>query len=238
MFLRDISIQADKSIVSNYKLGFVGIFSRDVKCCTSLFLSLIKNKIETKGTMKIAITFTNDKTKIKEHHHMYPEQPDFLIFNWLFPFEKYVGASELEKKRLIFSSMYDCLKYLANQYQWDPRPLDNANEKAENDHYQFNGYLKHSWVSPNSKWRMRIFFDFGLEFLEFYCCLYKNRSKTELGRQYLGRVVPPVRGCGIDNKSDGKWLSDTHFELISPSFQKIKWQVDINDICTSQNPPG
>lgn len=159
---------------------------------------------------------------------MYPEQPDVLIFTWLFPFEKYVGATDLAKKRMIFSSMHDCVKYLANQYRWDIAPLDDAKKKAEQDQYQFNGYLKHSWLSPNSKWRVKLFYDYGLEFLEFYCCLFKNRSKTELCRHFMGRVVP-VQGSCVLKKSDGKWLSDSQFELISPSFHKKKWVVDLKE---------
>ncbi len=233
MYLRDITIHADKSIVSNYKDGFVLRFSRDAQCCISLFLSLIPRKIETKGTMKIALTFTDDKMQIKEHHHMYPEQPDVLIFTWLFPFERYVAATELEKKCLVFSSMYDCVKHLAKQYEWDTKPLDDAKEKAESDDFQYTGYLKHSWVSHNSKWRARIYFDFGLEFIKFYCCLFKNRSKTELGRRYMGQAVP--LGCPPIKKLDGKWYSDTQFELISPNFQKIKWEVDLSEIISKNS---
>lgn len=225
MFLRDVTIHADKAIVSNYKDGFVGKFARDVNCCTYLFLRLIHRKIETAGVIKLALTFTDNESLIKERHHMYPEQPDVLIFTWLFPFDKYIAASELEKKRMIFSAMTDCLKYLATQYQWDSQPVDDALKMAEQDDYRFNGYLKHSWVSPDSKWRARIYFDFGLEFVDYYCSLFKNRSRTELVRKYMGKVVPVQTGMKID-KSEGKWLSDTQFELISPTFHRIKWVAD------------
>ncbi|MEQ8637305.1 hypothetical protein [Gimesia maris] len=229
MFLRDVAIHADKAIVSNYKDGFVGKFARDVTCCTYLFLRLIHRKIETAGVIKLALTFTDNESLIKERHHMYPEQPDVLIFTWLFPFDKYIESSELEKKRMIFSAMTDCVKYLATQYEWDSQPVVDALEQAEQDDYRFNGYLNPSWVSPDSKWRVRIYFECGLEFLEFYCCLFKNRSKTELGRKYMGRDVPVQTGNRID-KSDGKWLSDTQFELISPTFHGIKWVIDFDEI--------
>ncbi len=50
----------------------------------------------------------------------------------------------------------------------------------------------------------------------------------------MGQVVP-VQGCNSVNKSDGKWLSETQFELISSSFQKIKWEFDITEIIAKTN---
>lgn len=234
MFLRDVTIHADEAIVSNYKDGFVGKFARDVTCCTCLFLRLIYRKIETAGTVKLALTFTDNESLIKEHHHMYPEQPDVLIFRWLFPFDKYIESSELEKNRMIFSEMSDCVRYLAAQYEWDSQPVVDALEQAEQDDYRFNGYLKPSWVSPDSRWRVRIYFDFGLEFMEYYCCLFKNRSKTELVRKYMGKVVPVQTGMKIDN-SEGKWLSDTQFEFSSPALHRIKWVADFTEIVIDRN---
>ncbi|QDU12446.1 hypothetical protein CA11_02250 [Gimesia maris] len=234
MFLRDVSIHADKAIVSTHKDGFVGKFARDVTGCINLFLRLIHRKIETAGTAKLALTFTNNKSLVKERHHMYPEQSDVLIFTWLFQFDKYVEASELNKKKMIFSAMTDCVKYLATQYEWDTRPLNEARKQAEQDDYQFNGYLKHSWSSPDSKWRVRIYYECRLEFLEFSCCLFRNRSKTELFRKKMGRVVPAQGGYRIE-ESNGKWLSNTQFELISPTFQRIEWGVDFAEIMTGSN---
>ncbi|MFI4850987.1 MAG: hypothetical protein ACIAZJ_17885 [Gimesia chilikensis] len=228
MHLRDVTIHASEGLAEKYKDGFVGKFARDVECVNVLFLKLIDRKITTDGTKKLALMFTDNSDELIERHHLYPEQPDVLIFNWLFPFADYVGAAESDKKRLIFTALCDCATYLARQYQWETQPLDEARMEAELQHFECSGYVKPSWISPDSKWRVKVYYDFGLEFLKFYACLFRNRSKTELNRQYLGKVVP-VQGCNRVGKSHGKWLSSTQFEMISPSFFRKQWVSDFSE---------
>lgn len=234
MFLRDITIHADQGLADKYKDGFVGKFARDVECANVLFRKLIDRKLTTDGTKKLALIFTDDPAKINEQHHLYPEQPDVLIFHWLFPFADYVGAAEREKKRLIFTALCDCATYLARQYQWDTQPMDDARAQAEQQNYECTGYVKSAWGSPDSKWRVRVYYDFGLEFLEFSACLFKNRSKTELDRQYLGKVVP-VQGCNGVKKSHGKWLSATQFEMTAASFHRKQWVCDFSEAMSAHS---
>ncbi len=228
MFLRDIAVQADDSIVSTYKDGFVHKFARDTSCCSDLLLKLIHRKVETEGTIKIALTFTDDQQQIKKQHHMFPEQPDVLMFTWLFPFDQYIGESETEKKRLIFTTTCECLIYLAKQYGWETRPFENALVEAEKQKYQFSGIMKLSWASPNLKYRIRLYYDYGLEFIELYACLFKNRTKTELDRKYLGKHVA-LQGWNYTNQSSGRWVSETQFELTASTFWREKWEVDFED---------
>jgi hypothetical protein len=89
------------------------------------------------------------------------------------------------------------------------------------------GYLR---LSPDQKYRARIYFNFDLDGVDLYAILYRNRSRKELGRIFLGKERP-LAGCLYDYLKGGRWVTDTNFQLGTEiGFIKNLWAADFSPL--------
>lgn len=223
MYLRDITIHADESIVDDYQGGFVQRFHRQTECVVVPFQEAMRRRISTDGIVKVALKFTPSPSGN-------PRQLiNVVVYSFHFDFAAYVAAALQEKKRRVLHAMTDALLHLGKIYDWESAPLLLARDQVLEQHLEFSGKSKKSWLCPARKYRARIGFELDLDSVELYAVLHKNRSTKEIGRVRLGADTP-YHGCLDDFLRQGKWLSHTKFQISGGAYWKQNWIADFSEI--------
>lgn len=221
MYLRGIAVCADHAIVERYKGGFVGRFGEETTCVTKLYTHLIHRKFSTDDTSKAAFDFTDEADGP-------PDSWGVCRCPWPFDFARYVESDTPAKKRMILDAMQEALLWLATQEGWATEPFVEAYEEMIRRDLTLEAFAKKSWVSPDGKYRVRVWFRYDLEEIELAAVLFRNRSRREIGRKRLGSARP-FQTCLHYYLEEGEWISDTAFVLRSPStFARETWRVDFS----------
>ena len=84
----------------------------------------------------------------------------------------------LGKKKLIIDTMQDALLWLAGKLDWQKEPFKEAYREAYRKNLMLEGFGKKTWVSPSSKYRVRIYSVFELEMVYLYGVLLEWRRKN------------------------------------------------------------
>ena len=222
MYLREIAIHADHAIVERYKGGFVQRFGEETTCVTELYAHLIHRKVSVEDTSKVCFEFTDEADGP-------PESWGVCRCPWPFDFARYVESDAPAKKRMILDAMQEALLWLASQEGWVTEPFVEAYEEMIRRDLMLETFAKKSWVSPNGKYRVRIWFNYDLEGIELTAVLFRNRSRREIARKPLGSARP-FYGCLHYYLEVGEWTSDTTFVLRSPStFTRETWTADFSE---------
>jgi hypothetical protein len=207
MYLSYIFVSADDRIVERYPDGFVRRFGRESTCVTDHYSSLLYRLVRTEDSRRsLAFTFTDETSELPEF------APGCAHYFWPFDFAAYVQTDKLGKKALIAASMQAACLWVAGKENWWAAPLERAYQTLIERNYVFEGISKKSWLSPNKKYRAKVYFNFDLDRIDLYAVLYRNRSKTELGRIFLGKEIP-VWCCLPDCLRLGRWVTETDFRL-------------------------
>jgi hypothetical protein len=221
MYLRALDIWADESIVDRFAGGFCHRFHRETCCIADLVSKLLWKQVITEDTPKLVFVFT-DRRACPDARTLTGD-----TCKWPFDFAKYVDSDTLGKKRQIIDTLYEALLWIAAQRRWPCEPFDEAYRSACKRNLVYDGFGKKSWVSPDGRYRVRVFFRYELEGVELYAVLYRNRSVTELCRRQLGRGVPDI-GCLWNYLDEGKWRSETVFQLRSKGIRGEVWTADFS----------
>jgi hypothetical protein len=223
MYLSDIDVHADHAIVDRFKDGFVSKFHQQACCVVELIRYLIRKRVVTKDTRKLAFTFTD----------VIDRPPDTLVeldCKWPFDFSRYASlADPFERKRLIVDALHAALSYAAERLGTSAEPFAEAYREAFRRNLVLGGFSKASWVSPDARHRVRAFFVFDIDGVHLHAVLYKNRSKLELGRIDLGVGVSQT-DCLEYYLTNGCWLSDSVFQLSSTDFIRRSWEADFSEL--------
>lgn len=225
-YLREISIYADKSLVNEFKGGFVQRFHREACCISELFCSyLAEAKCLANGISKILIRMVVDRQDMPSI-----PKPDLLaqvvICRWPFDFHRYHSGDDVTKKLLLAEATRDCLVRVSEVWSWDKSIVLSLYREAEKSGFLFKGISKASWLDPQGKYRVRIGFDWGIDAIELTAILYKNRSSREVVRKYLGEAIPAESQLSrIVRSENGNWLDSTTFELQASDFIRKRWTI-------------
>jgi len=228
-YLRDLAIYAHESLVDTIKGGFVQRFHRESCCITEPFLSHVSRKLETNGVAKVFIELMEPSEFNNSASQLNPSC-GVLECGWPFDFLEYLSSDDLMKKRRLAGTLREIFLYLAQSHRWDDAIIRTAFAELEARDYVFGGLSKASWLSPDSRHRVRVAFDWQLDAIRFSAVLFRNRSSTELVRRELGEL-PPQEGQ-LNNailREHGKWLNNTQFELQTTDFLRRQWRVSFVD---------
>ena len=134
MYLRDLAVYADDSLVERYKGGFVQRFQREASSVVEPYLAEINRKVVTEDTAKIGFTFTDEIGKPPEY------SPGRCFYPWPFDFAAYAAsATHCGKQRLILESLHNALKWIAERKLWVTDPLDAAYKSITDRNFKFIG---------------------------------------------------------------------------------------------------
>ncbi len=228
-YFRDLSIYADKGIVEVFKGGFVQRFHRQTCCISEHYRTKLSGKLLTNGTAKVLLEFVADSSTIKPALRPGPDT-DVLIRQLRFDFAPYLNDSALGKKHRVESALYDCLTSIAVEGNWNRSLIDEVHKEVIDNDFIFTGISKASWPGPDSKYRVRIAFDWDLDAIGLFAVLFRNRSSVEVSRKKLGELVPE---SGILSEAicqqHGRWASNTEFELKTTDFLLKRMKVSFVD---------
>jgi len=222
MYLRDLTIHAHEELVDEFKGGFVHRFHRETGCVTDHFLSLIRRRIETPDTAKLALTLSR-----------FERAPQQLmnVVEWTRPFDfrAYRTACAEDRKRFVLDAMLDALMQLATARNWARDPIAEAHRTMLERELVFAGTSTDSWPSPDGRHRLRIHFVYDLDTVDLHALVFRNRSRREVGRAHVGRALA-YPGCLRDYLKKGKWTSRTRFQLTAATFRKERWSVSFPEL--------
>lgn len=222
MYLREIVVAADPRVVDTFTGGFVGIFGRQTACITELYLFLIRQRVKVECP-KIIFLFTSEA--VSESVNVLPLRG----VHWQFDFERYVAADSDKKKRLILDALQSGLMFVSRRLGWDQQPFEEAYAEAIRRNLTLEGLLTKKWESPGKQHVVRVHFRFDLDCVHLEAVLFQRRSNREIIRRPVASPVS-YQDCLRHYGSDGKWVSETVFQLRSSSFQQQQWSVDFSDV--------
>jgi hypothetical protein len=233
MYLRDLDVWADDSLVENYKGGFVQRFWHQASCITELIRHLLaKKKVFTAGIGKVCITLYD------ELHSSVPVSAESSLgtveVDWPFDFARFTSVDETMKKRMLFDMLNESLHWLFEKEEWDRASLEEVCEEALNRNLTLEGFAKDSWLSKDSRFRARVYFRWEYEAVELYAVLFRNRKKQEICRKHLASAIPSV-GCLHEYLANGRWISNTRFQLESRSFRQERWAADFSEVISAMS---
>lgn len=228
MYVSDIEMYADDAIVERYKAGFVGRFHGHTCCVVEAYRALLSRKIDGGEIWKI-ICIGTDTIAEPPGTSEYDATDGIITVSWPFDFSEYVASDPHAKKRLILEAINAACLWTAGQRGWDCGPFETAYETILGRDLDFEGFSKKSWVSPSKKYRARIFFEFQLEAVKLTAVLFKNRTKQEVARRYLGKGIP-TPGCLHGFLRIGKWNSENEFVLMLQGFWAKQLTADFSDV--------
>jgi len=228
MFLRDLAIYADKLLVDRFPGGFVQRFHRETCCVVELYLSHLLREAETGEIAKVQLEFT-DSLKQPPKADCISRLINVLVVPWPFEFEAYERAHHQMKKESVAEALLAALLWLCDVHSWSKHPFEDAFQACARHNWTFEGFSKASWSSPSKRFRARIFFRYGIDQVELFAVLYKNRSKEEIIRKRLGSGVPEM-GCLEHFLRKAQWNSETRFSVSGTDFRHETWQADFADI--------
>ena len=223
MFLRDISMHCDHSLVEDYKGGFVGRFNGEATCISDLYISLLRRKVATADVAKLYILFGYFDGISGVENKTYGT--GVLSIQSSFSFADYYHGSESEKKSLLHASLHRICMRVATARSWDLTPFESAYVEALRCGLTFQGLARQTWLSPNRKYCARIHVKHELDGVYLSCVLTKANSHVEITRQCLGKAISGTVTLR-DVIGNGEWISPTVFELCDRSFGLTRWRAD------------
>jgi hypothetical protein len=223
MYLSDIDLYAHDEIAERYQGGFVAKFRRQACCIVDLFRFVIRRRVVTKDTRKLLFEFSDAIDGP-------PRELIELDCKWPFDFSRYISLTDaFEKKRMIADALRDALVWSAGQLGVSAEPFHDAHREAFQRDLKLEGLTRQSWISPDGKHRIRIFFIFDIDGIHLFAVLFKNRSKRELGRVRLGIGVSQTGSLEYCLKQ-GRWSSNTEFQLTSTDWLQQTWKADFSEL--------
>jgi hypothetical protein len=230
MYLRDLAVYTDETIVSRFPPGFVGWFHRETCCITELFVSLLWRKVSTPDTAKVNLVLVGQEGPV-------PSVRQFLNVadaRWPFRFSAYAEENELGKKSMILDSLQAALLWIAEVRRWDSAGIEECVAEIISRGLNYEGWSKTSWASPSRKFRARIGFTFELRAVHFFVGVFDTRGR-ETGRKPLFTTVPEIGVADSVLKSRGRWVATNSFRLmLSDSWLGLPTskQVDLSGLVT------
>lgn len=227
-YLQCLEVYADEDIAEEFKGGFVQKFHRQSCCISEQFLRELR-KLQTNGFPKIILTFV-DSHRVPVCLPSADSSKAIIDARWPFNFNRYLLASEIKKRRMLGIAIRDCLLNIADEHAWDKVFIERIYSEAELRNFSFSGKSKASWPSPNSKFRVRVAFDWKLETIDLTAVLFQNRSSKELSRIELGDIVPGIAQLSFAIcQEHGKWISDTEFQISVSDFTQKQLHVSFGE---------
>lgn len=224
MYLRDLAVHADDAIVERYKGGFVQRFHRETSSVVDPYLAEIHRKVVTKETAKIGLTFTDEILEPPEY------SPGRCYYPWPFDFAAYTASpTNCAKQRLILESLHNALVWIAEREGWAIDPFNAACKTIIDRNFKFVGYSKKSWLCPNKRFRVRLYFDWQLDGIDLFAVLSRNRSTAEIARAHLGTAIP-MAGILREYLNAGKWQSSSEFAVVASLPFRKEWVADFADL--------
>ncbi|HET6882294.1 MAG TPA: hypothetical protein VFI31_19165 [Pirellulales bacterium] len=228
MYLRDIAVYADESIVEDFPSGFVSWFHRESCCITDFYASLLGKRVKTPDTVKVNLRFVPPEASAPSVRQLI----SVTDARWPFHFTEYAGLDAAGKKGMTLNAVQAALLWIANERRWDVSGLEETYANVIDRNLEFTGWSKKSWPSPNPKYRARIGFYFGLRSVDFFVGIF-DRRRREVGRRPLGSVVPEMWMAHSVLKSQAKWIRRKIFRLQIDRvhFDLPKsWEADVSDL--------
>lgn len=232
MYLRDIAIYADESVAENRKNGFVARFHRDSCGIVDHYRHCLGRSVKTLSTAKVLLLLKDVSVlkafQVKGEGDVKASEGGTLICMCPFEFAQYECGDVPVKQRLLCGVIQGALHFLSLSYGWSHDAIASAYEAVIASDFTFQGMLPETWLSPDRKHRIRIWFEWELEWIRLYGVLFRNRSSTELSRHFLAKIVPE-NGILRHVICKGKWISSRRFRLESGLFFGNAWTVDFSD---------
>src|SRR5487761_612209 len=225
MYLRDIAVFADETIVDRFPSGFVQWFHRETCCVTDWYASLLWRKVATADTAKVNFVFQELEPFVPTVRQLI----DVADVRWFFRFSEYAQSNEARKKRMILDAIQGALRSIAKDRGWDRDRLEECYAAVIARDLNFQGWSKKSWLAPDRKHRARIGFYFGLRMVDFFVGVF-DRKGNEIGRKQLGSVAPAMGLANAVLKGAGQWRAGSLFRYNIPKcyFHVPKsWEADL-----------
>ena len=107
-----------------------------------------------------------------------------------FDLSHYRQTRALERRQLMAQILRDGLVWWAKKLKQDPAPVRMAYKTMRQASFTYTGEFENRFLSPDNKVQARVAFDYGPKGMDISVVFVKPRSKTVLGRVYVGRQVP------------------------------------------------
>jgi hypothetical protein len=227
MYIRDIAIYADKSIVDFYGNGFCYHFHEHTCCIVAFILSKIYRKVETNAICKLSFD-------LYHHKVCFDSTPSIcdgvLSFPAEFDFDTYNSPNCLPncKKQMIATFLRQSLETVCSKNLWDYSPFQSAFDSLEQEKYIITMLSKKSWMSPNRKFKVSIVCNYDITEAVFDVVLVERKTRREICRKFLGEIRPS-EDLLYEVKKNCKWRSETVFETTSGGFADKIFSVDFTN---------
>jgi hypothetical protein len=224
-YLRDLGVRADPAIVDEFG-GLVGRFNRNATCISERFRYGLSGKQISIGIPRIWLKLVDHRMGSID----FPKRGDLRgagECRWPFDFMLYQDETDLNKKLMIESVLHECLTTVGSEWDWDLTLIRQIHDEFVSEKFTFSRECKASWPSPDSKFRVRVAFDWQLDQICFQARLYRNRSSVLIVSKELGWLRPSIGQ--LDNtvgQKNGSWASSTEFVLQTSDFAQKKMSVD------------
>ncbi len=203
-------------------------FNQHASSVTTLYMWLIRRKVRTPDTSCVRIMC---EASISDEQRDASVVLGFGIasFSWPFDFLQYVELQPDCKKRVLLDTLQEALLWIARRQGWPTEPFEEAYREALRRDITLEGMTRKSWLSPDGKYRVRVWYKYELEAVQLWAVLFRNRGRKELCRKVLGTGIPE-HGCLWDYLSEGSWISPQVFELRDQSWFRKVWRADFSDV--------
>jgi hypothetical protein len=229
VYLRDIDVYADETIVTRFPSGFVGWFHRETCCITQPYIAVLGKKVFTPDTGKVFLTFTDPKESTPRICRC---ELGVLEAEWPFLFARYAEGDDVQKKCMILDGVHSAVLWVGKERGWDVRSLAECRDEIIRRDFVFEGWSKKSWASPDRKFRAKIGFQFELRRVDLVLGVF-DRKGREIGRKPLGWAVPQTGVLYHVLKANGTWTNENIFQIQSAVRvigMKNTQEVDLSDL--------
>jgi hypothetical protein len=230
MYLRDLTMYADETIVDEFKGGFVQRFHRQSCCITELYCNLLRKGARLSGATKIQVECFNAASNTELSPEIV-DRGEFILCRLPFQFRDYAHAPDTSKKVMLADALKNSLLHCAERRQWDTSAISHLDAVAREKSLLLTGESKASWLSPDGKHRARIAFEWHLDAIHLSATLFRNRSAKVLSRKTLGDAVPEIGQLHfVLSAENGQWISDVEFQVTTSDFIQKRWIVSFSDV--------
>ena len=230
MYIRDIAVFADESIVVFYQGGFCQKFYWHTLCITEHLIAEIYQLIKTKNIAKVVFTYYHPDVFSELDRTRYDDLDGVIRGHASFDFDTYnsEGFSIHDRKHLISESLKTNLSLFCKEFSIDFLPFENAFRRIEERNYCFGGITKKKWFSPDKKHKIHLRVNYDLEYVDVEALLYKRNTSKAIGHHFVSKFRPSD-GCVAECGNNVEWTSNTTLQSRVPGFMGKKITIRLAD---------
>jgi hypothetical protein len=216
MYLRDLVVSSYREYPRKKEFNF------SVGCVESIYFASLPKKVQTNEFTKIIIEAIEPNQAGFTHQRML----DVVEVKGGFDFDAYWKANEPDRKLQTLNFVQKSLTYLANTFEWDIAPFDEAYHRVIEKDFVHQFYLKKPKpvISPNKKLKAQIFIDFEINGINIYLVVANKVGEQIVKKHFV--TVPPRDFFIMDTIGALTWNGDEHV-VVSSRAGKEQWQIDV-----------